>query len=42
MLKKYLKNNLVKEFIRLSFFSVISLILFIKKLKKDLRFCVNY
>ena len=42
MLKKYLKDNLIKRFIRVSFSSVVSLVLFVKKLKKNLCFCVNY
>ncbi len=42
VLKKYLKNNLIKDFIQVSSFSAISLILFVKKSSKKLRFCVNY
>ena len=42
MLKKYLKDNLIKRFIRASFSLIVSFVLFVKKLKKDLRFCVNY
>ena len=42
MLKKYLKNNLIKRFIRASSLSIVSLVLFVKKLRKDLRFYVNY
>ncbi len=42
VLKKYLKNNLIKNFIQVSSFLVISLILFVKKSSEELRFCVNY
>ncbi len=42
ILKKYLKNNLIKDFIQVSSFLVISLILFVKKSSEELRFCVNY
>ena len=42
MLKKYLKNNLIKKFIRVSSSSTVSSILFIKKFDEKLRFCVNY
>ena len=42
MLKKYLKNNLIKRFIRVSFSLIVSFVLFVKKSKEDLRFCVNY
>ena len=42
ILKKYLKNNLIKDFIQVSFFFTISLILFVKKSSEKLRFCVNY
>ena len=42
ILKKYLKNNLIKDFIQVSSFLVISLILFVKKSSEKLRFCVNY
>ena len=42
MLKKYLKDNLIKRFIRVSFSLIVSLVLFVKKSKEDLRFCVNY
>ncbi len=40
--KKYLNENLFKEFITSSKASYFSLILFILKANKDLRFCVNY
>jgi len=42
VLKKYLKDNLVKNFIQASSFLAISLILFVKKSSEELRFCVNY
>jgi len=42
ILKKYLKNNLIKDFIQVSSFLAISLILFVKKSSEELRFCVNY
>ncbi len=42
VLKKYLKNNLIKDFIQVSSFLVISSILFVKKSSEELRFCVNY
>ncbi len=42
VLKKYLKNNLIKDFIQVSYFLAISLILFVKKSSEELRFCVNY
>ena len=42
VLKKYLKKNLSKGFIRTSSFLAISLILFAYKLGSGLRFCVDY
>jgi len=42
VLKKYLKNNLIKDFIQVSSSFAISLILFVKKSSEELRFCVNY
>jgi len=42
VLKKYLKDNLVKNFIQASSFLAISSILFVKKSSEELRFCVNY
>jgi len=42
VLKKYLKNNLIKDFIQVSSFFAISLILFVKKSSEELRFCMNY
>ncbi len=41
-IKKYLIKYLNKEFISLSFAFYVSLILFVKKKDKSLRFCVNY
>ena len=40
--KKYLKNNLKKDFIRLSKSQVTVSVLFIKKLRDELWFCVDY
>ena len=40
--KKYLNNNLIKEFIRLNHSLAASFILFIRKFNEDLRLCVNY
>ena len=42
VLKKYLKNNLAKGFIRSSFSSAASPVLFVRKPGGGLRFCVNY
>ncbi len=42
VLKKYLKNNLIKDFIQVSSSLAISSILFVKKSSEELRFCVNY
>ena len=42
MLKKYLNNNFIKEFIRLNHSLAASFVFFIRKFNKDLRFCVNY
>jgi hypothetical protein len=42
VLKKYLKDNLTKDFIQASSFPAISSILFVKKPSEELRFCVNY
>ena len=41
-LKKYLNKHLFKEFIHISFSSAITSILFAKKSRDDLYFCVNY
>jgi len=42
VLKKYLKNNLIKDFIQVNSFLAIFLILFVKKSSEELRFYVNY
>ena len=42
MFKKYLNNNFIKKFIRLSYSLVILFIFFIRKFNESLRFCVNY
>jgi len=42
VLKKYLKNNLIKDFIQASSSLAISSILFVKKPSEELRFCMNY
>ena len=42
MLKKYLKNSLIKKFIRVNLSLTASLIFFVKKFDEKLRFCVNY
>jgi len=42
VLKKYLKNNLIKDFIQVSSSLAISSILFVKKSSEELKFCVNY
>ena len=39
---KYLDDMFKKDFIRFNHFSTVSLILFIKKSKNELRFCVDY
>ena len=41
-LRRYLDENLSKKFIRVSRFQTIVLVLFVKKLEEELRFCVNY
>ncbi len=41
-LRHYLNENLSKDFIRVSCFQTIVSVLFIKKLKEELCFCVNY
>ena len=41
-IKKYLNEHLRKEFIIFNYVSFAFLILFIKKLNKRLRFCVDY
>ena len=42
MLKKYLNNNFIKEFIHLSYSLAASLVFFIRKFNENLRFCVYY
>ena len=42
VLKKYLKKNLSKEFIKFSQFDCLFSVLFVKKFEKELRFCVDY
>ena len=42
MLKKYLNDNFIKEFIRSNHSLAASFIFFIRKSNEDLRFCVNY
>jgi hypothetical protein len=41
-LRCYLEKNLVKKFIRVNHSHAAFLVMFVKKLKKELRFCVNY
>jgi len=38
----YLNENLSKDFIQVSYFHMIVSVLFIKKLEKELCFCMNY
>ena len=42
MCKKYLKNNLKKDFIRLSKSQVTTSVLFVKKSGSELQFCIDY
>ena len=42
MFKKYLNDNFIKEFIRLNYSLIASLVFFIQKFNEDLRLCVNY
>jgi hypothetical protein len=42
ILQKYLKENLAKDFIRVSFFKAVSPVLFTRKPGGELRFCVDY
>ena len=42
MLKKYLNDNFVKNFIRLSYSFIILSIFFAWKFNEDLRLCVDY
>ncbi len=41
-LHRYLNENLSKDFIQVSHFQMIASVLFIKKLKLELCFCINY
>jgi len=41
-LRRYLNENLNKEFIRINRSQTIIFVLFVKKLEDKLRFCVNY
>jgi len=41
-LRRYLNENLSKDFIQVSRFQMIISVLFIKKLKEELHFCMNY
>ncbi len=41
-LHHYLNENLSKDFIQVNHFQIIIFVLFIKKLKEELHFCVNY
>ena len=40
--KKYLKDNLNKDFIQISSVLIVFSMLFVQKLKEELRFCINY
>ena len=40
--RKYLDDMFKKNFIRFNYFSVVSFVLFVKKSKDELRFCVDY
>ena len=42
MFKKYLNDNLIKEFIRLNYSFVASFVFFARKFNEDLYLCVNY
>ncbi len=42
IMKKYLKNNLKKDFIIINKSLFVSSIMFMKKIDKLLRFCMNY
>ena len=41
-LRRYLNENLNKEFIRVNRFETIVFVLFVKKFEENFRFCVNY
>ena len=40
--RKYFNDMFKKNFIRFNHFSIVSFVLFVKKSKNELRFCVNY
>ena len=40
--RKYLDDMFKKNFIRFNYFSIVSFVLFVKKSKNELRFCVDY
>jgi hypothetical protein len=42
IVKKYIENNLKKEFIIANRFSFVSSMMFMKKTNESLRFCVDY
>jgi len=41
-LRRYLNKNLSKDFIQVNHFHMIASVLFVKKLKEEFYFCVNY
>jgi hypothetical protein len=41
-LRRYLNENLIKEFIKINRSHVVSSVMFVKKLKEELRFYINY
>jgi len=41
-LRRYLNENLSKDFIQVSRFQMIVSVLFVKKLEEELYFCMNY
>ncbi len=41
-LRRYLNENLSKDFIQVNHFHMIASVLFVKKLKEEFHFCVNY
>jgi len=41
-LRRYLNENLSKDFIQVNYSQTIIFVLFVKKLKKELCFCMNY
>ena len=42
VLDKYIKNNIVKKFIRNNQFEIVFFVLFVRKLEKNIRLCVDY